>query len=179
MKRIVLVAGVLAGMSSLTACSSETGDDAGPEAGPDGVPTRSSTEVAVGDALELVDGVLVTVSSLEVGGDSGGPWVTASVVVENPTDRETAVPSFGIVCGDEPAVGEYVAGSTLLIGDPLAAGTSAEGTLNLLLPGDTRTGTVPECTTPAYVEVSAVGSIDPDATSARFPLPDDVLAELG
>lgn len=179
MKRTAL--GTLALALALSACSGT--DDGDPDAEdtttPDPV-AENAAEVGVGDAVELPDGITVTVSGMELGGDSGGPWVSAEVVVENTTDAEGAVPTFGLVCAEGPAIGDYAAGSTIVIGDPLPAGETLTGTLNLLLPGDTRSGAeVPTCTAPAYVQAASVTTADLEATTGRIDVPAAVLEQLG
>ncbi|HEY1135161.1 MAG TPA: hypothetical protein VGE77_11355 [Nocardioides sp.] len=184
MKRTALgisaVALVLA--PALAACS---GDDGSGDSSVEGTSTpdpvaENAAEVAVGDTVELPDGLTVTVAAMELGGDTGGPWVTTEVVVENPTDNEGAVPTFGLVCAEGPAIGDYAAGSTVVIGDPIPAGGTVTGTLNLLLPGDTRSGAeVPTCTAPAYVQAASVTTADLEATTGRIDVPAAVLDQLG
>ncbi|WZH53462.1 MAG: hypothetical protein PIR53_05545 [Nocardioides alkalitolerans] len=179
MKRIAL--GTIALTLALSACSgSDDADgDAAGTATSDPV-AENAAEVSVGDEVVLPDGLSVTVTAMTVGGDTGGPWVSAEVVVENPTDVEGAVPTFGLVCAEGPAIGDYAAGSTVVIGDPLPAGETVTGTLNLLLPGDTRSGTqVPTCTAPAYVQAASVTTADLEATTGRVDVPAEVLAQLG
>lgn len=179
MKRTAL--GTLALALALSACTGADDADGGAEETASSDPVaENAAEVGVGDPVELPDGLSVTVTAMEVGGDTGGPWVSAEVVVENPTDVEGAVPTFGLVCAEGPAIGDYAAGSTVVIGDPLPAGETVTGTLNLLLPGDTRSGTaVPTCTAPAYVQAASVTTADLEATTGRVDVPAEVLAQLG
>lgn len=196
--------GILAALTavSLTACSSDadTDDSTSAESSEESVapddtgaadgggngadaPAATNTgpaETAEPDtAVELPDGNAVTVTGFAVGGDSGGPWLTIDVTITNPSEVEGAVPSFTLICADSPVGGDYAGGSSLVIGDPLPPGETVEGSFNLLIPGDTRSGgETPACTGPAYVEASAVTTADAGGETAHFPVPDDVLAEL-
>jgi hypothetical protein len=70
-------------------------------------------------------------------------------------------------------------GSTLSDSEPLPARSYKEGTLNLLLPGDSRTGTpVPKCATPATLRAQATNYAGGTAPSVKIPVPDAVIAQL-
>lgn len=113
--------------------------------------------------------VTVAVSSQAVGGDDLGAWLTATVAV-TAGDVDGKVPTvIGIRCSGGDTIGEYQAQSTLELAAPVPAGTTVTGDLNLLVPGDTRTGApVPTCTAPAVIV----------AGEQTFPIDDQVLAQL-
>lgn len=195
--------GILAALTALTltACSSDEGadddttadtdtsasesaadaDSPAPEAETPLPTTTGEAETADPDgAVDLPDGNAVSVNGFSVGGDSGGPWLVVESTITNPSDVEGAIPSFTLICADSPVGGDIAGGSNVNIGDPLPPGETVEATLNLLIPGDTRAGgETPPCTGPAYVEASAVTSADAGGATAHFPVPDDVVAQLG
>jgi hypothetical protein len=139
----------------------------------------AAQEGALGEFVELRDGLRVTVTSFEAGGDELGAWLITEARVENTGGEEVSVPEFGIVCEGSAERGGYQADSAMFFGDPLPAQTFEEGPLNLLLPGDGRFGEpVPPCTAPAYVEVSTVGMTEETDVVARFAIPDDVVTAL-
>ena len=88
------------------------------------------------------------------------------------------MPNIGIVCMGSTEMGGYQAESTVSLSDTLPGGSYRQGTLNLLLPPDSRTGTpVPACATPAYVQAipyvsgsstKPVGVQIPEATVASL-----------
>jgi hypothetical protein len=117
----------------------------------------SFKKLAVGKSatIENVDGTLtstVTITKMAAGGDDAGHWLIATVSVANPGDKDSQIPDLAIVCTGNTATGGYQAESTIQLDNTLPAKSEDKGTLNLLLPGDSRTGdTVPACAAPAYV----------------------------
>ena len=119
---------------------------------------QGAATVAVGAPGQMEGGIRFTVKNLAVGGDGSGPWLVATVHVENPTGDDATVPNVGIACAGTAAdkLGGYQASSTIRLGDDLPARSFRDGTLNLLLPGDSRTGvTTPPCSTPAHIDIQA------------------------
>lgn len=97
--------------------------------------------------LELVS---ITATYPVVGGDESGPWLTVTFHLENATDQTQGPISFFILCSGNPKAGTWQAGSTLQPNAGVPAKGVADGNVNLLLPGDTRTGVQrPACATPA------------------------------
>lgn len=135
---------------------------------------EASLPGAIGEPIQLTTGLTVTVQSLAVGGDDGGPWIAADIRTEN-TAEETTNPNVEIFCAGSSENGSWQADSTFNLFDSLPTGTFNEGTIHLLLPGDGRFGEeIPVCNTPAIVRVSDFSS----GTSADFPIPDALINEL-
>jgi hypothetical protein len=115
-------------------------------------------DVAVGETVTLDKGVTVKVTNMSVGGDDLGPWLTVGVHAENKSGESTTNPEVAIHCKGEPEAGGWQADSTYSLGDELPAGSFAEGSINLLLPEDSRTGEpTPACDEPATVRVTELG----------------------
>jgi hypothetical protein len=139
----------------------------------------AAQEVDLGKFGDLSDDTRVSVTAMKVGGDDLGPWLEVSIRFENAAKVDAAVPVTGIVCKGSAEPGENQAGSTLDSGDPVPAGSFKEGVLNLLVPGEGRTGEpVPVCDGPAFVQVTGE---DPETSAdkvVRVPVADEVLAQL-
>jgi|GEM_PF-6774606 len=104
-----------------------------------------------------LDKLKINMSKLDVGGDESGPWLTATVHVENAGSEAISV-SFEIHCTGKPDAGGWQASSTYTNGDAIPPGTFDDGTINLLLPGDSRTGAPrPKCAMPAKLVAQPVG----------------------
>ena len=132
-----------------------------------------------GQPSKLPDDVYVIFNvPLTVGGDDLGPWLVTLVRVENRGSADQSMPNIGIVCTGSTEMGGYQAGSTISLTTSLPAGSYREGTLNLLLPHDRRTGTpVPSCATPAYVQ--ALPLVTDSATRpVRVQIPDAAVTSL-
>ena len=126
-------------------------------------------------------GLKVTVSMMTQGGDDSGPWLTVHVRAENAGGQPGANPNIGIVCADNEQTGGWQAASTFTVGQGLPAGSFDEGDVNLLLPGDSRTGQmVPECKTPAVVRASTTGVVPRSGGPAGgfWSIADDIVARL-
>jgi hypothetical protein len=112
-----------------------------------------------GQPVEFL-GLKVMLSTITQGGDNSGPWLTVHVRVENTGSQGRANPNIGIVCAGSEQTGGWQAASTFNVGQSLPAGSFDEGDVNLLLPGDSRSGqAVPSCKTPAVVRVSTTGVV--------------------
>lgn len=182
--RIVL--GVAAAATALLV--SGCGGDESPDASEENTalaPADEATDGSGADEVELRDfadlgtGMRVRVDSPTVGGDDGGPWLTVSVRVENSDDEAAAVPDVALRCGDAEEGGGYQADSTLSLGEEIPAGSFMEGTLNLLLPGDSRTGKpVPACEDELFILADYVGLVTDETTPGRWTLDEDVAEEL-
>ncbi|HZC72762.1 MAG TPA: hypothetical protein VE442_18840 [Jatrophihabitans sp.] len=167
------------------ACSSP-GSQSGSESLRNGDQVESSRASAatfegkIGQPATLGD-VTLTVKGVEAGGDASGPWMVTSLRWENHSGQDTSAPSLWLYCADTKPEdhGEYQAGSTLSDSEPLPARSYKEGTLNLLLPGDSRTGTpVPKCASPATLRAEATAYKGDTAPSVTIPVPDEVIAKL-
>jgi hypothetical protein len=140
---------------------------------------KNAQVVAFGQAGKLADDVYVIFNApLTVGGDDLGPWLVTPVRVENRGKADQSMPNIGIVCMGSTEVGGYQAGSTMSLTDTLPAGSYREGSLNLLLPKDSRTGTaVPARATPAYVQAIPLVT-DSSTKPVRVAIPDATVASL-
>lgn len=120
----------------------------------------------------------IQISSLEVGGDDLGPWLEATIRMENSDDEPLSPAQLDLVCtGDDETVG-YQADSEFDFNEQIPAESFREGVANLLIAGDPRTGEpTTECVTPAYIQITPVVSIGDDP-QPRFAVPDDLIAEL-
>lgn len=120
----------------------------------------------------------IQISSIEVGGDDLGPWLEATIRMENSDDEPLSPAQLDLVCtGDEEAVG-YQADSTFDFNEQIPAESFREGVANLLIAGDPRTGEpTTECVTPAFIQITPVVSIGDDP-QPKFAVPDDVIAQI-
>jgi hypothetical protein len=135
--------------------------------------------VQVGDFGDLPGDGRVSVTAMKVGGDDLGPWLEVSMRVENASNETAGVPDTGIVCTGSSDQGGYQADSTLLLSDEIPAGSFKEGILNLMVPGDSRTGEpAMPCTAPAFVQITGEDSQTFETTAVRVPIAEDVIAEL-
>ena len=135
--------------------------------------------VTFGQAGKLPDDVYVIFSAPPTaGGDDLGPWLVTPVRVENRGKADQSMPNIGIVCMGSTEMGGYQAESTVSLSDTLPGGSYRQGTLNLLLPPDSRTGTpVPACATPAYVQ--AIPYVSGSATKpVGVQMPEATVASL-
>jgi hypothetical protein len=123
--------------------------------------------------------VRLTAKAMKVGGDDGGRWLVVALRLENSGDEALGGPNIAIVCTDGAEEGGWQADSTLDMGAEIPAGSFSEGTLNLLLPGDSRTGeAVPECLAPAYVQATPTVYMGDVPPSIQYQIPAEVLTEL-
>ena len=134
-----------------------------------------SIQGTVGEPLQLREGLVVIVSSIAPVRDGGGtPVVQTQLRIEN-TGADTTTPRFSVVCAGSDETGGELLGDYNSF-DALPSGTFEEGQADLLLPGDDVTGEpVPACNTPAVIRVFDNES----AATADFPIPDEVIQELG
>lgn len=117
-------------------------------------------QASIGEPVALGDGVTVTITEAPVGGDEAGPWLEVTLRVENGGDESVGIDA-AIVCAGSDEGGGWQAGSTFDPNEEILAGTFQEGTLNLLLPDDSRTGEVtPECEPPAVVRVGVFPAME-------------------
>lgn len=138
----------------------------------------NAQDADLGEPFELAPGLSVLVTAMEVGGDSGGPWLALSARVENRTTDELSVPAMAILCDGSSEEGSWQADSTLALWDSLPSGSFLEGTVHLLLPNDGRYGEPRvECADPAVVRISTwtMSGGDQDAV---LQIPADVLEAL-
>lgn len=135
--------------------------------------------VDLGEFVELGSGLRLSASKVVVGGDELGPWLIATVRIENSSDEEAAPPDGGIICSNATEPGGSQAGSTLDVSGGLPAESFAEGTLNLLLPEDGRYGEkIQDCQGPAFLQFTKTGLVDDSDLPVRIRVPEDTLAEL-
>lgn len=137
--------------------------------------SAASTQGTIGEAVDLGDGLSVNVRSLSTGSRGNrGVSLVADLRVEN-TGEDTHIPSVRIFCAGNPWGGPNIDGTFDSFGF-LQTNTVNEGTIDLLLPGESNIAThvVPVCETPAVVRVA----FPFDDASADFPIPDELIAEL-
>lgn len=138
-----------------------------------------ATDLALGEFAELGDHLRVRVGDTKVGGDDGGPWLEIAVRAENDGSEDQMLPEIGIVCSGNAEQGSYQADSTLLLTDTVPAGSFKEGTLNLLLPGDSRTGEkIAPCETPVFIRATPGIYVGDEPPSFRWELPETTVTEL-
>jgi hypothetical protein len=143
----------------------------------DGAAATFGTPLAIGD-------LRITASDPVVEADDDGPWLTMAVRAENRTQGDLQSPLFELRCSGSSAGGAWLTISTFKQQEPVPAGSSTEGTVSLLLPGDERLGEPrPSCTTPATVIASLVyfdteGSGQPVQVRVGWGVPDELIAEL-
>ena len=124
----------------------------------------------------------VTASNPVADSDPDGPFLTMTVHAENSTNQEQQAPLFELHCAGSPAAGAWLNGTTYVQQGPVAAGSFAEGTVSLLVPGDDHQGGPrPACATPATV-VARVPRVDDNGQQGDlevvWDVPDDVVATL-
>ncbi|MDF1705331.1 MAG: hypothetical protein P1U38_11200 [Aeromicrobium sp.] len=157
------------------------GNDDGPLRDADDVRSEelaeAASEAAVGEQFEL-DGLDMEIVSLSPGGDESGAWLEAEIRAENSTDDDLSLPNVDLFCDGDLEGGGWQADSTFDMYADLPPKTFEEGVLNLVIPGQPRTGEPEtECATPAYIEVSPTVSVG-QPTVVRIPVPDDVIAQV-
>jgi hypothetical protein len=181
-RRVPAVIGVAMAGMLVAGCGGDDGASA----------LRPAAEVRTGEADANTVDVLIggegrygdlsfTVLSTRVGGDRGGAWLEATVRAENRASKESSTPMVFIRCAGVEEAGSWQANSTFQGMKALPAKTFAEGTLNLLVPGDKRVGKepAPECRAPAYLRLAQAGvSFGTQPKLPQWRLPDDQLAEL-
>lgn len=89
------------------------------------------------------------------------------------------VPSIEMHCANSNEGGGYQAGSTVTFGDAVPPGTFQEGVVNLLLPGDSRTGaTATPCEGDPYIETVSHSVVSDAADPGRGTVDREMIAEL-
>jgi hypothetical protein len=171
---------------AISSCSSTSGSDASDATQPvtsvrtnpaNGTPATFGVAAAVGD-------LTVTANDPVIGTDESGPSLTLNVRAENRTQLDVQSPQFELRCSGSSAGGTSLATSTFVQGEPVLAGSSNEGTLSLLLPGDERLGQPrPSCATPATVVATLltfdnVGAGPPVQKRVGWAVPDSLVDQL-
>lgn len=135
-------------------------------------------EGTFGGAVNL-NGVSITVDSPIVNGDDDGPWLEVPVRVENRLTESISWMVLEMYCSGNPEGGSWQWESTLDLSSSIPSGTFAEGTVNLLLPGDGRYGEpIPECAAPAHIVASPVPDSWDDLGQAVWRIDDATVAAL-
>lgn len=118
--------------------------------------------------------VSITAMNPVVGGDKSGPWLTVTFHLDNATHNLQEPISLSIYCAGNQKSGAWQVGSTLNPTAGVAANAVADGTINLMLPGDTRSGTQrPACATPARL----IGQ-GTSGQAVAWDLPDALIATM-
>jgi hypothetical protein len=118
--------------------------------------------------------VSITATNPVVGGDKAGPWLTVTFHLDNATNNLQEPISLSIYCSGNPKSGGWQVGSTLNPTAGVSANAVADGTINLMLPGDTRSGTQrPACATPARL----IGQ-GTSGQAVAWDLPDALIATM-
>lgn len=185
--------------TALTACSSDdqtedadnggTSSESNDELRPaDDVASDAAEETLVeadaGEYVELTDDIRVTISDFAYESIENDGWFSVTTRVENAGTDEAMLPEYTIFCANSTEGGAYYATGTLDedgLGFELPAESFREGTRHLIAPTDERSigGDVTPCEAPAYVEITVTGYVPEDAKTARYAIPEDVLAQLG
>jgi hypothetical protein len=165
---LVIAAGV-------AACGgSDSGDGGGDlqAAGPDGGRGHFGKEFV------LDDGTGVTLNDPRVGTSDDRVVLQVDVRAESKGSRSGTTPSVAVVCAGNADEGAYFASSTLLMGQPVAAGSAEEGTYDLEVPAGAGNEEGPHCEAPAYVAVRSGTSEVREKAEVRVPIAPRLLADL-
>lgn len=131
---------------------------------------NAATKAAVGEEIDAGSGQFLVVSAIRVGGDEE-PWIEVDARAENRGSETVTIPDFAVVCGGASEGEGWQADSTFPMYEEVRPGSFAEGTLNLLPTGNSRTGeAIPACDSPAVLRITLDGS------TVDLAIPDDVLA---
>lgn len=149
---------VVMALAALAACGGSDDSDSDTGGG----------DLAMGASAPVEKGTL-TISAPSAVTTDAGIALEVQVALEA-GDSDGEVPNIGLMCAGEPSMGTYLASSTIALGDPVPAGTTATGALQLILP----TG-LTACATPAYVVGEVNGFQD---TQVRWLLDDALAAKI-
>jgi hypothetical protein len=118
--------------------------------------------------------ISITATNPVVGGDKSGPWLTVTFHLDNATNNLQEPISLSIYCSGNPKSGGWQVGSTLNPAAGVPAHAVADGTINLMLPGDSRSG-APRlaCVTPARLIGQGTSS-----RAVAWDLPDALIAAM-
>jgi hypothetical protein len=175
---------------ALAACSSTGDSHTSTATGPilTLAPTTPTTATSGGEGSfaepQAVGDLMVTLTNPTVGSDASGPWLTVAVHAENQSSAGAQPPTFELRCSGSTAGGSWLATSTFKQTEPIEAGASSEGSIDLALPGDDRSGAARQtCATPATIVASALsfganGAGQPTQAHAEWTVPDDLIAQL-
>jgi hypothetical protein len=131
---------------------------------------KAATKAALGEEIDAGDGLFLIVSDVRVGGDDE-PWLAVEARAENRGGDEVSIPEFAAICAGSTEGDGWQADSTFPMYDEVRSGSFAEGTLNLLPTGNSRTGVpIEACDAPAVIRISL------DDKNVDIPVPSDVLA---
>jgi hypothetical protein len=130
----------------------------------------SATTAAIGQTVDLGDGISVVVSGLALGEAYGDPAVAVTLRVENRGD-DSQNPNVGVRCAGSTDDGMATSdGSSYETWAELSSGSFSEGVINVLPPS----GSI--CQGPAYVWITPVFSFDD--TAVKVPIDEALLAQL-
>ncbi|MGH8895330.1 MAG: hypothetical protein ACRDWY_18785 [Actinomycetes bacterium] len=120
----------------------------------------------------------IQVSAIKVGGDDLGPWLEATVRMENSGNEALSPAQLDVVCTGDKEPGGYQIDSTFDFNKEIPAESFREGVTNLLFAGAPRTGEpTTECATPAFIEITPAVSIGDDP-QPKYAIPDNVIADI-
>jgi hypothetical protein len=126
----------------------------------------------------------ITASDPVIESDADGPWLTLNVLAENRSPNDVQSPLFELRCSGDPTGGAWLPTSTFKAEETVASGSSAEGKMSLLIPGDVRDGNARRtCAMPATVVARLLafdneGSGQPVRVKVEWAVPDELVAEL-
>jgi hypothetical protein len=130
----------------------------------------AATSAAIGETVELGDGISVTVNAISIGEAYGDPAVAVTLRVEN-RGEDAQNPDVGVRCAGSTDDGMATSDeSTYETWADLPSGSYAEGVLNVV-PESGQT-----CEGPAYVWITPFFSLDD--TAIKVPIDASVLAQL-
>lgn len=191
MRRALLTVTAVAGLA-IAGCSGSSGGGGG--GGRSDAPLRpasdissssaaaSANEAQLGSEFDLSDDVSVTVSSPAAQSDGESRYLQIAVSLANNAAKLGSTPTIGILCAGSPEIGANLSGGTVTGERDFPARSTMDGTMLLLLPGDSRTGNAQAtCDGPAFITVTpwaAVVSDDDKPVQTRIDLPEDLRAQL-
>lgn len=119
---------------------------------------NDAQQAVIGESVDVGEGLFLEVQGVDVGGD-GEPWLTIEARAENRGGEAASIPDVAVVCAGATDGDGWLGDSTFPMYGEVNAGAFAEGTLNLLPTGNSRTGDpIEPCDAPAVVRINAAGA---------------------
>ena len=180
---------VVVALVALSACSSSGESDGSIAPSPgdsvDSVrPNPLNGTAATFGQAEPIGDLQVTTSDPTIGTDDGGPWLSVTVRAENHSAGDVQTPQFELRCAGSNAGGSWRETSTFLPGSPVTSGSFAQGSVDLLLPGDDRNAQPrAACKIPATVVATLLvfddaGAGAPVQKRLGWTVPDELIDQL-
>ncbi|MFD1246460.1 hypothetical protein ACFQ3F_01545 [Nocardioides ginsengisoli] len=165
---VVVAAGMLEWQWGLISClfGSARADDVSFVTVIDDDPEPEAADL--GERQSLGGSLSVTVSDARVGGETGRAWLTVRVRTANDRSRTAPAPQITLNCGESGDIGLARGEENgLRRKPPVAAGTTTDEEVDLLLPGDAgySSAGVRDCAMPAFLQAAVYAAEDSDAPS--------------